>query len=365
LENTAVKTDRLPAAVPRAGLRAGAPADGWASAWTRFWFTAISPVGLHWVRVFCGLLFLCWLLPLAGHPAEFFGLAGFLDRQGLIELSRLPGSAPAPWSLLFLAGDNPTLLHALWLTAIGVFLLFTLGVATRITSVLTWLFVVSFAANPASQFDGDFLLVLLAFYLMIGYLLLGQWHGVRTPANVLICNRGTFLSPWSKSCDAQPSYAANLALRLIQVHFAIVVVTSGLHKLQFGDWWSGAALFYPLHTPFEMSAERLRALAQNRDVLLFFLSVAQYAMLAWQLAFPVFAWRPRWRWLLLSGGVVGWVGCVLIYGEPVFGPFYLIGCLSFLTPAEWQAAAAWTTGTRPRLSGSARSAAANKVTVRD
>jgi hypothetical protein len=142
------------------------------------------------------------------------------------------------------------------------------------------------------------------------------------------------------------------------------VVTSGLHKLQFGDWWSGAALFYPLHTPFEMSAERLRALAQNRDLLLFFLSVAQYAMLAWQLAFPVFAWRPRWRWLLLAGGVLGWVGCVLIYGEPVFGPFYLIGCLSFLTPAEWQAAAAWATGTRPRLSGSAR-ATANKVTVRD
>jgi hypothetical protein len=368
LETIAVKIDRPLAPAPRTGLRTGSTVDGWTSAWTRFWFTAIPPLGLHWVRVLSGLLFLGWLLPFAGHQTEIFGQTGWLDQAGLIEVVRFPapGGAPAStgWSLLFLCGENATLVHALWLGAIAVFLLFTLGVATRITSVLTWLFVISFSTNPAAQFDADFLLVILAFYLMIGYLLLGQWHGDRTPRNILVCNRGTFLSPWNKSCNAQPSYAANLALRLIQVHFAIIVVASCLHKLQFGDWWSGVALFYPLHNPFEMSAERLRAVAEHRDSLLFFLSLAQYAMLAWQLAFPVFAWRPRWRWLLLAGGVLGWVGCIFISGEPVFGPFYLIGCLSFLTAAEWQAATAWLAGLTQGFTGGVKATPDKKVSVR-
>src|SRR5207253_5870469 len=91
------------------------------------------------------------------------------------------------------------------------------------------------------------------------------------------------------------SVAANLALRLLQVHFAIVMVSSGLHKLQFGEWWSGAAFWYPLHPPFETTAEKARESVSNPTTYLTYLSVAAYATLAWQLAFPVFAWRPRWR----------------------------------------------------------------------
>ena len=126
-------------------------------------------------------------------------------------------------------------------------------------------------------------------------------------------------------------------MRLIQVHFAIVVVTSGLHKLQLGDWWAGVGLWYPLHPPFTLNPERMRELAVHRERTLIFLSLAQYVMLAWQLAFPFFAWRRRWRLLLLGGGIVGWAGCIFIYGVPLFGPLYLIGCLSYLTPGEWQA----------------------------
>ncbi len=235
----------------------------------------------------------------------------------------------------------------------------------------------SFVASPAITFDADFLLVVIAFYLMIGYVLLGQWNGAMTRANrlgfvaalvfggavgVLVSlmmgtpvgvvvglagalivgviaetmgRRPGLFAPWRTPSDAAPSYAANLAVRLIQVHFAIVVVTSCLHKFQFSDWWSGVALWYPLHNPFTMTPEKLRSEAQSADELLFLYSLAQYIMLAWQLTFPVFAWRPRWRWLLLAGGVLAWLGSVFIYGEPFFGPIYFIGCLSFLTPGEW------------------------------
>ena len=335
------------------------------SGWTAFWFSPVQPVGLHWLRVLCGLLFLCWLLPFADHQAEVFSLAGWCDRQAYLEMPDAPGSPPVPaWSLVYLCGDNAGLVRALWWTAIGVFLLFTMGVATRVTSVLTWLFVASFVANPATYFEADFLQIIPAFYLMIGYVLLGQWNGQRALLARLVGTRDTLFSPWGETRNTGPSYAANLAVRLFQVHFAIIVFTGCLSKLQFGDWWSGVAFWYPLHNPFAMNAERLRSESQYAEALLFFLSLTQYLVLAWQLSFPFFAWRPRWRWLLLSGGVLGWIGSVFILGEPLFGPIYLIGCLSFLSPAEWQALTNWTVGLVQGWTRSAKVQPGKKVSVR-
>jgi hypothetical protein len=340
-----VKNTRSIAAPHLPGLK-NSPAFGTAPApenlrlgWASFWFSAIDPVGLHRLRVLGGLLFLAWLLPLSGHQAELFGLDGWVDRQAYLEASQLPGGPPAPigWSLVYLCGSSAVGITILWWASIGVMVLFTLGVATRLTSVLTWVIVASFLATPAASFDADFLLAILAFYLMIGYVLLGQWNGQLALAARLLGSRDTFLAglSWRSRGETVPSYAANLAVRLFQIHFAIIVVASGLHKLHFGDWWAGMGLWYPLHPPFSLDAERLRTLAQDRWGTWFVHSLVQYLVLAWQLGFPAFAWRRRWRLLLVGGGVLAWVGSVFVYGLPLFGPFYLIGCLNYLTPAEW------------------------------
>jgi hypothetical protein len=359
LENIAVKSNR-PApeySAPSIEYPGGA--------WCRFWFTPIQPSGLHWLRLLSGLLFLFWLLPFADHQAELFGFSGWCDRQVYLETAQVPGSPPVPmWSLVYFCGENASLVRALWWVAIGVFLLFTFGVATRITSVLTWVLVVSFAANPATHFYADVLLIVLAFYLMIGYLLLGQWSERPTLLGRLIGTRETFLSPWGESRNAGPSYAANLAVRLLQVHFAIIVLISGLRNLQFGTWWGGVAFWYPLHNPFTMTAERLRSEAEHAEVILFFLSLAQYLVLAWQLTFPFFAWRPRWRWLLLAGGVLAWIGSIFVMGEPLYGPIYLIGCLSFLTAAEWQVITSRVASIVQGLTGGVQAQPARKVGAR-
>jgi len=330
--------------------------------WTTFWFSAIDPIGLHWLRILAGLLFLSWLLPLTGHQMELFGLNGWFDRQAYLEAGSLPGGPPAPigWSLVYLFGSDPVLLNVFWWVSVGVIVLFTLGIATRITAVLTWLVVVSFLATPAASFDADSLLAMLAFYLMIGYLLLGLWSALQG-------NADTFLAgfTWRRSRqDAPPSYAANLAVRLIQVHFAIVVVASALHKLQFGDWWAGVGLWYPLHPPFTLNAERMRDLARHAELTVMVLSLAQYIMLAWQLGFPAFAWRRRWRVVLLGGGILAWAGSVFVYGMPLFGPLYLIGCLSYLTPAEWHGLLALGKPVTRLLTRSPRSVPDPKTAVR-
>jgi hypothetical protein len=114
------------------------------------------------------------------------------------------------------------------------------------------------------------------------------------------------------------------------------VLAGALHKLQAGDWWAGVAFWYPLHPPLETTPETIRAQAAHATAYLILLSLAQYAVLAWQLAFPVFAWRRSWRPVLLAGALAGWAGSVFVYRQPLIGPVLLVGCLSYLTPAEWR-----------------------------
>jgi hypothetical protein len=307
---------------------------GPARAWRRFWFTPADPAGLHAVRLLAGLLFFAWLLPLAGHVDALFGLDGWFDGQAYREAGRIAEPpVPVGWSLLYLAGHSRALLLALYGLSLAVLALFTAGVWPRLTAPLAWVVVASFLANPVARSDGDELLAILALYLAAGYVLFGLRRGrLAGPAFVwpLGGRRPDNTAP-PASC------AANLALRLLQVHLAIVVVVSGLHKLQFGDWWAGVAYWYPLHRPFETILEVIRARAAGAGGYLILLSLAQYAALAWQLTFPFFAWRRAWRPVLLAGGVFGWLGAAFLYREPLFGPALFVGCLSYLTPEEWLA----------------------------
>jgi hypothetical protein len=361
LENTAVTNERAAVVAGAGGSR-----------WGRFWFSSAEPAQLHLLRLLAGLLFLAWMLSFAGHQEALLSLGGWFDRQAYVEASRQEPAPPVPigWSIFYLAGTNRALFDTLYWGAIVITLLFTLGMATRITGVLTWVCVVSFLANPATSYDADFLLGILAFYLMVGYLLVGFWNGRLTPLEYVLGPHDAFvLSGWfgppaatGGATGRRHSYAANVILRLVQVHFAIIVVTSGLHKLQMADWWAGVALWYPLHPPFETTLDMLNRERTVAPFALGVLSFVQYLALAWQIAFPAFAWRRGWwRFVLIGGAIAGWIGTALVLGLPWFGPFYLVCCLSYLHADEWQRVLGW----RSALGGRQTAArpASHKVAV--
>jgi hypothetical protein len=334
-----VKTN-APAAAPldSADISRTAP-SGLRGAWLRFWFTPTDPLGLHCMRVLAGLVFLWWLLPLTGAREALFGMNGLFDATAYREASRLPGGAMVPqWSLLYVFGHSDTLLSLFWWSSIAVLALFTLGVATRVTGVLTWFVVVSFLASPAAQPDSDQILALPAFYLMLGYLLLGQWNRPLSVLERIFGPRGTSVFSALRPGDGEPvpSYAANFALRLFQVHFAIVVVTSALHKLQIDHWWSGVAYWFPMHAPLAMDALKIQGERGSAGATLIVLSLAAYMTLAWQLAFPWFAFRRRLRVLLLAGAAVGMIGLFLLWGEWTYAPLFAVCCLSYVSGEEWR-----------------------------
>jgi hypothetical protein len=303
--------------------------------WNRFWFTPIDAIGLTVLRVLGGLLILYCLLPLAGQVDALFGLQGYVDREAITRANRLLNGPPQlfGWSVSYLFTTARSLQVAYWF-GMGAVALFTLGIAARLTSILTWITVASFTANPAVESDADCLLLILALYLMVGHVLQGL-RGPRTWANWLLGPRP--LGFFSRSKPAAPSLGANVALRLLQVHFALVLLTNGLHKLQFGEWWAGVALWYPLYPPLETSLNQARAHAgQGATTYLFGLSLAAYVLMAWQIGFSLFAWRPGARPLLLGGAFIGALAEIWLYRVPGLAPAFFLCCLSYLTAREWR-----------------------------
>lgn len=341
------------------------PDEGLVRSWTQFWFTPTPPVALRVVRFLAGLLFAFWLLPFGSDLDSLFGLQGWFDADAYVQGLAAPAQADPSsddqrgvldplisWSLLYpkAVGGNPLALQlAYWLT-LAVFVLFALGVATRLTAVLSWLAVVSFAANPAISYDGDSYLVVLAFYLMVAHVLLGQRTRGLSWAARLFGTREDWVFGRLLRADTpepRPSLGATLGIRLLQVHFALIMVISGLHKLQFGDWWGGYALWYPLFPAGQATFDQAKAIASNAGearVVMFILSAAAYAVLIWQIGFPLFAWRRAWRPVLLLGALIGWLADAFLYELPIMGPALFIGCLAFVSAAEWQRWSAWLAG---------------------
>jgi hypothetical protein len=311
------------------------------ASWTRFWFTPADPFGLNLVRVLAGLLFLFWLLPFAGSYSAFFGRQGWFDSMAYVEASHIPNGILPPhlfgWSL-YLLSDNPLLPGVVYWGSIAVIVLFTLGVATRLSGILTWVAVVSHTANPALTYDADPLLVMLAFYLMVGYLLQRLLDSHQSLVSRLLgpSPLGVFQRLVRTEETRSPSVGANLALRLFQVHFAIAMVICGLHKLQVKESWTGIVPWFYLNPPFHTTPEQVQSFKVGAEDTLFYFSLATYLFLAWQILFPLFAWRRSLRFILLGGAVLSWIAYSFFLPLPLFGPIFLIASLAYITPAEWQ-----------------------------
>ncbi len=202
--------------------------------------------------------------------------------------------------------------------SMAVLLLFTLGLCTRVTSILSLLVVISFAHRvPQATFGLDQINAMLTLYLAIGP------SGQALSLDRLIAGRrkgrGQALS-WPA-----PSAGANLALRLINVHMCVIYFFAGISKLQGESWWTGEAMWRAFSN-LEYQSIDMTWLAWHP----WLLNLVTHVSVLWEVLFCVLIWQPRLRPLMLAGAVVLHVGIGACLGMWTFGLIMLVGCASFL-----------------------------------
>jgi Vitamin K-dependent gamma-carboxylase len=354
----------------------------WMHGWNRFWFRPGDPTVLGFIRIFCGLMVLYVHVSYSFDLQEFFGRGAWLDLDMANEYRReSPWIAPPlDWSdqraMPALPSDpqereqitqyarrwglDPRVTSAqgnayfsiwfhvtdpMWMRVVhgGILLimaLFTVGFCTRITSVLTWLAALSYIhRSQITLFGMDTMMSILLFYLMIGpsggALSVDRWLARRRARRA-----GTDESLAPLLADRpQPMVSANLAIRLMQVHFCFIYAAAGLSKLLGAMWWNGTALwgtvanpeFAPMRYPFY--TEPLRWLCQHRWLWETTMTFGSVYTLVLEISLPFLIWRPRYRGLMIMGSVLLHTGIAYSMGLIGFGLFMLALVMSFI-PAE-------------------------------
>jgi len=298
----------------------------WGEWWNRFWFTPDDPALLGLLRILVGNMVFYT------HAVWTFDLYKFFGSKALLpaEYRSLLGDGETAFGL-------PSMLwsHFDWLPSDGwllpvhllglvVVALFTLGLWTRVTSILTALLVISYVnRTTGAQYGLDQINSFLTLYLAVGpcgdFLSLDAWLARRQGRGV-----------------SQSSVMANISLRLIQVHMCIVYLFAGLGKLQGETWWNGQAIWGAVANN-EYQTLDLTWLAAHMGLV----NLITYGALFWEVSYPFLIWPKLTRPIWLAMAVAVHAGIGLAMGMITFGLIMIFGNLAFLDSASVRR---WITG---------------------
>lgn len=350
----------------------------WA-AWSGFWFTPADPTVLGVIRLCTGAVVLWMLVAYSPDLEEFLGEDAWYSRSHVNRLRDAEQGQPKPWqawtwlppaapgddapfgpeeqeyfqewgrnprdvpvkgypafSIYFHVGDAGTirLIHGGCLVIV---LLFAVGFLTRITSVLTWLAVVGYAQrSPVSAFGVDAMASILLLYLMIGPsgAAVSVDRLLSRGAEVLWAHRrGIPVPPWAHPA---PTVAANVAVRLIQVHLCIIYLFAGVAKFMGAMWWDHTVMWHVLVNPechpyaIRPSTDMVRFLVHHRPLCEGLMTAATLFTLFTEIGFPFLVWRPSMRRVMLSCAVAMHVGIGAFMGLYSFGALMACMNLAFL-----------------------------------
>jgi hypothetical protein len=291
------------------------------SAWDRFWFSPTDPATLCLIRVLAGLMLfythLVWSLELEA----FFGSEAWISSDVLASMWQQQETAqgqPVYFWTFFQWVNTREMLWAVHIGALIVFALLTLGLFSRIMAVLAYLLAVGYVHRaPGALFGLDQVNVMLAFYLMLGPC------GARYSLDSLVRRW------WSRGSRPRElsSVAANLAIRLMQIHMCVIYFFAAARKMTGATWWDGSAMWLSVGN-LEYQTVDLTWLAAwpMLGALLTHLTV-------WfEISYPALVWPRLTRPVVLLMAILLHLGIATCMGMITFGLAMIIGNVAFLPP---------------------------------
>jgi hypothetical protein len=284
--------------------------------WNRFWFTPVDPATLGLLRILAGAMLFYT------HLVWGIDLDRFLGADGLIPVASaksLYGDS-FRWavSLLWYV-DSPVALRVVHYGGLIVLAMFTVGLFTRVTSILAFVVALSYVNRvPGALFGLDQINVMLATYLMLGpcgaAYSVDRWRAVRRAGE--------------GGAPVVPSIAANVATRLIQLHMCLIYFFAGLGKLQGDMWWEGTALW---GAAFNLEYQTVDLTWLVRHPV--FTAVLTQGTAYWEMFFCVLVWPRLLRPLVLFIALPLHLGIGICMGLMTFGLVMPIGLVSFVSPS--------------------------------
>jgi len=291
--------------------------------WNRFWFAPRDALTLSLVRVLTGLI------ALYSHATLSFDLLRFFGPHGLTPVDAVQSWIGNRYGFSYLNHlHEPSELWAAHFVGFVILLLFTVGLWTRVTSVLATLVVLS-TIHRAPMLAGEFesVLAMVMVYLCIGasgdYLSVDYWLRRRRQLQRPLYDREPRIRP---SCPL-----TTISTRLIQVHLTVVYVSMGISKLDgsLGDvWWGGTAIWWMLARP-ERRIVDLTGWLHNH---IYIINVWTHATVLFELSFPLLVWNRLARPLMLVVATVMWILEIIASGLAMFGLTMIVANLVFVSP---------------------------------
>jgi hypothetical protein len=319
-------------------------------AWDRFFFSPSPPTTLAVMRIFAGLIVLYVLFGYALELQAFVGTEAWLNIATVNKLRQeMPMMAPPTswdgpealvgkgqfiWSLYYHV-ENPAWIWVIHLGVMLVTLLFTIGFATRLTSVLTWLGSIMYIDRAATSLFGmDTMTNLGLIYLMIGpcgaELSLDRWLQVRRL-------RRQF-GPGYVPPPPAPTVSATFATRLVQINFCFIYLVSGFSKLLGATWWNGTAptlvLLNYSFAPFDVGLYRqvITFLVKHRWLWEILMTCGVIFTIFVEVGVPFLIWNRKMRWFMVCCSALLHTQIGLLMGLVTFSLMMLVLLLAFVPP---------------------------------
>lgn len=292
--------------------------------WNRFWFTPADPLPLSLLRIGVGLLAAIYFLSYTGDLVLWFAPGGLLPMENVEPLVRTAPDAPLNRFSIFYSLSSPTELYAAHWACVIIALLFAAGLFTRITGALTAIAVLSYIHRvPILSSPLEPVLSMLTIYLVIGPA--GKYFSL----DRLLLKRKA--DGGEKTANHEPSLTANLSLRLMQVHFAAIVLAMALAKLNSYAWWEGEAVWHLLAQTISRPLD-LTGLRTSK----YLLNGWTHAIVYFELLFPVLIWNRLARPLLLGIGIALWLSLSLVTGMAMFSVGMILASLCYIPGETWR-----------------------------
>jgi Vitamin K-dependent gamma-carboxylase len=282
-------------------------------AWNEFFFTKQSPTPIALFRIFYGILVMATLIQLRPDWLTWYGVHGWVRLPTALSLE--PGTRLNLFSII---PQNDTWIEALFWLFFGSTILLTIGLLTRLNTLLVFLCLTSIQErNLYITHGGDTFLRLAGFFLIFA------------PAGVAL-SVDRLLRVWRAKENGPVRPRSPWAQRMIQLQLALLYFVSFLLKIKGAPWLQGIALFYVYHLD-EFKRFPLPSWFFHPVVL----KLGSWSALVLEFSLGVLIWVKEFRYTLLALGVLFHLWLEYSLNIPLFQWDVLSAYVLFVDPKDF------------------------------